>query len=74
MGLFNTAPTYKSVVEFLVALSEKEYQKVGSVVISYRIAKENVQELLGGPLDSYKMEYEEVGTPHKKPARKAGKK
>lgn len=69
MGLFNK-PTYKDVVEFLVALNEKEYQKIGSVVISYRIANESVQEILGSPLDAYKLEYEEVGKMPKKPAKK----
>lgn len=69
MRLFSK-PNYKSVVEFLVALSEKEYQKLGSVVISYRIANENVQELLGGPLDGYKLEYEEIPATPKKTAKK----
>lgn len=70
MGLFSK-PNYKNVVEFLAALSDKEYKKITKVVNIYRNADKNVGDVLGGPLDSYKLEYEEVGTIPKKPAKKA---
>lgn len=72
MGLFSK-PNYKSVVEFLAALSDQEYKKLSKVVNIYRNAGKNVEEVLGSPLDGYRLEYEEVGELPKKVAKKATK-
>jgi hypothetical protein len=71
MGLFNKKPNYADVVHFVTHLSETEYQKLTKVVRTYRGAEKSVRGVLGGKLEDYQLEYEEIG---EVPKAKAGKK
>ncbi len=70
MSLFKSAQTYKSVVDYVVALSDTEYKKLIKVVNIRRKANSQVGDLLGGTLADYQLEYEEVGTIPKKAGKK----
>lgn len=66
MGLFETKQTYKSVVDYLVALSDQEYKKLIKVVNIRRKSNSDVSGLLNGmTLETYQLEYEDIAKPVK---------